>query len=251
MQGREKETVTDRTLDVLEALAHSSRLADIAAATELPKPTVHRILQRMVARDFVRTDGQGHYTGGPRVLSLAGRYMRRLDLPQHAYPVLSRLQHSTEWTVHLALLTGDEAVYAAKLEGTKPYHLASRVGMQLGLHCTSVGKAMLARMPDDRVHALLQRTGMPRRTPNTICDEDRLFAELEVVRARGYAEDREENETGVGAVGAAITDYTGEVAGGVSAAALVHMPSEGTAAWRGEQVAAAAEEISALLGAAP
>ncbi|MDA0565046.1 IclR family transcriptional regulator [Streptomonospora sp. S1-112] len=247
--GREKETVTDRTLDVLEALAHTSRLADIAAATDLPKPTVHRILQRMVARDFVRTDGQGHYTGGPRVLSLAGRYMRQLDLPQRSYPVLNRLQQSTEWTVHLAVLTGDEAVYAAKLEGSKPYHLASRVGMQLALHCTSVGKAMLARLPEDRVRALLARTGMPPRTPNTITDEERLRAELEAVRARGYAEDREENELGVHAVGAAITDYTGEVVAGVSAAALVHLPTEGTAAWRGEQVAAAAREISGLLGA--
>jgi DNA-binding IclR family transcriptional regulator len=157
---------------------------------------VHRILQTLVRRGFARADGQGGYLGGARILSLAGRFLQRLDVAEHVHPILRDLQGRTGWTVHLALLSGDEAVYVAKLEGVRPYHLASRVGMSLRLHCTSIGKAILAAMPDDEVRALVRRTGLPARTERTITDEGALLAELAAVRERGYAEDHEENETG-------------------------------------------------------
>jgi DNA-binding IclR family transcriptional regulator len=242
-----RRSAADKTLAVLEALADHSRVADLAKSTELPKPTVHRILQTLVRHGFARTDGQGDYIGGPRILSLAGRFLQRLDIAEQVRPILRDLQERTGWTVHLALLSGDEAVYVAKLEGARPYTLASRVGMSLRLHCTSIGKAILATLPDDEVLALLRRTGMPARTDNTLTDEAALLADLAAARARGYAEDHEENEAGVRAVGAAVFDHTGEVLGAVSAAALVY--HEETTAPRGEQVAAAAAEVSRSLGA--
>ncbi|NUT51353.1 MAG: IclR family transcriptional regulator [Saccharothrix sp.] len=223
MSGDAPLSAADKTLSVLEALADHSRIADIADASGLPKPTVHRILQTLVQRGFARADGRGGYLGGPRILTLAGRFLQRLDVAEQVRPVLRDLQEGTGWTVHLALLSGDEAVYVAKLEGVGPYHLASRVGMSLRLHCTSIGKAVLAAMPDDEVRALVRRTGLPARTERTITDVDALLAELAVVRERGYAEDHEENEAGVRAVGAAVVNHTGEVVGGVSAASLVDL----------------------------
>jgi DNA-binding IclR family transcriptional regulator len=240
-------TAADKTLEVLEALADHSRVADIAKSTALPKPTVHRILQTLVRHGFARTDGQGEYVGGPRILSLAGRFLQRLDIAEQVRPILRDLQERSGWTVHLALLSGDEAVYAAKLEGAKPYTLASRVGMSLRLHCTSIGKAILATMPDTEVRALLARTGMPARTEHTLTDEESLLADLAEVRRRGYAEDHEENEAGVRAVGAAVFDHTGEVFGAVSAAALIYQ--DDPLSERGDLVAAAAKKVSEALGA--
>ncbi len=240
-------SAADKTLEVLEALADHSRVADIAKSTALPKPTVHRILQTLVRHGFARTDGQGEYVGGPRILSLAGRFLQPLDIAEQVRPILRDLQERTGWTVHLALLSGDEAVYVAKLEGAKPYTLASRVGMSLRLHCTSIGKAILATMPDTEVRALLARTGMPARTEHTLTDEDSLLADLAEVRRRGYAEDHEENEAGVRAVGAAVFDHTGEVFGAVSTAALIYQDDPLTE--RGAQVAQAAKEVSKTLGA--
>jgi IclR family transcriptional regulator, acetate operon repressor len=239
-------SAADKTLVVLDALAEHSRVADIAKSTDLPKPTVHRILQTLVRHGFARTDGQGEYVGGPRILSLAGRFLQRLDIAEQVRPILRDLQERTGWTVHLALLSGDEAVYVAKLEGTQPYTLASRVGMSLRLHCTSIGKAILATFPDDEVRALLRRTGMPSRTEHTLTDEAALLADLAEVRRRGYAEDHEENETGVRAVGAAVYDHTGEILGAVSAAALTYQDEPGN---RGPEVATAATKISQALGA--
>lgn len=240
-------SAADKTLEVLEALADHSRVADIAKSTALPKPTVHRILQTLVRHGFARTDGQGEYVGGPRILSLAGRFLQRLDIAEQVRPILRDLQERTGWTVHLALLSGDEAVYVAKLEGAKPYTLASRVGMSLRLHCTSIGKAILATMPDAEVRALLARTGMQARTEHTLTDEDSLLADLAEVRSRGYAEDHEENEAGVRAVGAAVFDHTGEVFGAVSAAALIYQ--DDPLSERGTLVAKAAKEVSRALGA--
>lgn len=240
-------SAADKTLEVLEALADHARVADIAKSTALPKPTVHRILQTLVRHGFARTDGQGEYVGGPRILSLAGRFLQRLDIAEQVRPILRDLQERSGWTVHLALLSGDEAVYAAKLEGAKPYTLASRVGMSLRLHCTSIGKAILATMPDAEVRALLARTGMPARTEHTLTDEESLLADLAEVRRRGYAEDHEENEAGVRAVGAAVFDHTGEVFGAVSAAALVYQ--DDPLSERGDLVVTAAKKVSLALGA--
>src|SRR5688572_1652498 len=85
-------SAADKTLEVLEALADYSRVADIAKSTTLPKPTVHRILQTLVRHGFARTDGQGEYVGGPRILSLAGRFLQRLDIAEQVRPILRDLQ---------------------------------------------------------------------------------------------------------------------------------------------------------------
>jgi DNA-binding IclR family transcriptional regulator len=236
----------DKTFDVMEALAEHSRLADIAAATDLPKATVHRILQVMVERGLAVPAGDGGYVCGPRLLAFAGRVMHRLDLPARVRPYLDELQRRTGRTVHLALLSGDEAVYVAKVESTKPYRLASRVGMGLHLHCTSIGKAILAAMTDEQVAGIAARTGLPRRTEHTITDVGALLAEIATTRARGWAEDHEENEAGVWAAGAAVVDHTGNLVGGVSAATLIHdaLPNREI----GPSVVATAQQISKILG---
>ncbi|MDQ7908160.1 IclR family transcriptional regulator [Phytohabitans sp. ZYX-F-186] len=235
----------DKAFEVMEALVEQSRLADIAAATGLPKATVHRILRVMVDRGLARPTGDGGYVSGPRMLALAGRVMHRLDLPAQVRPHLEELHRRTGRTVHLALLSGDEAVYVAKVEGDKPYRLASRVGMSLHLHSTSIGKAILAALGDGEVAGVAERTGLPRRTPRTITDVDGLLAEVAATRVRGWAEDHEENEAGVCAAGAAVYDHTGHVVGGVSAATLV---LEAGPDQVGPEVVMTARQISKALG---
>ncbi|HWM39253.1 MAG TPA: IclR family transcriptional regulator, partial [Streptomyces sp.] len=174
-----------------------------------------------------------------------------VDLPSQAGPTLEELREATDWTVHFTLLTGDEAVYAAKLEAHKPYRLASRVGMSLALHSTSVGKSVLASLPEESVLALLKRTGMPPRTDHTHTDPAKLLMELTAVRERGYAEDHEENEAGVIAVGAPVFDHSGTAVGGMSAATLSNFSDADSMTRCGRAVAAAAKRFSLTLGAPP
>ena len=153
---------------------------------DLPKSTVHRILQTMVergVRDLRR--GAGRYAPGPRLLGLAGRSLSRDDTTAGAEPALRRLQERTGATVHLAVLAGDEAVYVRKIEGNKPYRMVSRVGMAVpvALHGRSARRSWPG-CPTDDVRAFAARAGLAAayaraRSPT----RTRLVTAVEVSRA--------------------------------------------------------------------
>jgi IclR family acetate operon transcriptional repressor len=240
----------DKALTVLEALAEHSRVTDIAVGTGLPKSTVHRILQSLVGWGFARTDGNGGYLPGPRILTLAGKVMSRFDPAQHADSALQGLRDRTGFTVHFAIRSGDEAVYVRKLEGLRPYQMGSRVGMSLRLHSTSIGKAILAQLSDREVAAITSRTGLDPRTQHTITDVDALVAHLTEVRRRGHAIDDEENERGIRCVGAPVFDHTGAVMGGISVSGLAFEVDADDTTLIAE-VVAAARDVSLAMGAPP
>jgi IclR family transcriptional regulator, acetate operon repressor len=239
----------EKTLAVLDALGDHERIADIAQATGLHKSTVHRILQDFARLGFARATDHGTYQGGARILGLAGRVLARTDAAERARPELNALQQACGGTVHLAMLDGDEAVYVAKVEGSKPYRMASRVGMALPLHCTAIGKAALAALPEPEVQALLARVPMPARTPRTLTEPAALLAHLQEVRLRGWSVDDEENEAGVRCVGAAVLDHTRRVVGAVSVSQLTSDPASRTPDEVGPHVASTALAISRALGA--
>ena len=174
--------------------------------------------------------------------------LARSDAAERARPELVALQEESGATVHLALLDGAEAVYVAKVESAKPYRMASRVGMAMPLHCTAIGKAVLAGMPDAEAAALLGRSRLPARTPNTITDPDRLRTHLREVRERGWSVDDEENEAGVRCVGAAVFDHTDRAIGAVSVSQLITDPGS-DAARRWVRGRAGRRGVSRLLGA--
>jgi IclR family transcriptional regulator, acetate operon repressor len=217
----------EKTLAVLDALAvrgdGADRLADIAARAGVARSTAHRILQRLVERDYARAEGDGRYVPGARVLALAGEALRELDRGRIT-PILEALRDDVGHTVHLALLTGAEATYVEKLEARDSgYQMASRVGMRLALHTTAIGKSILAAMPDD----------------------GRLAArERRQIRERGYALDDEENERNVRCVGAAVLDERGRPIGAVSVSALTLDLALGDVPAIGARVAVAARELS-------
>jgi IclR family transcriptional regulator, acetate operon repressor len=242
---------TEKVLAVLQALADNERIADIAGVTGLPKSTVHRILQSLVEHRFALNAGDGRYIGGPRILTLAGRLLGRFDPAQHADGTLRRLREDTGYTVHFGLLAGDDVVYAAKVEGKKPYRMPSRIGMSVRLHTTAIGKAILATMTDEAVSAIMDRTGMEARTPGTITSVPALLEHLASIRARGYSLDEEENEPGIRCVGAAVHDHTGRATGAVSISTLALEPWDRPLADLAARVRVSAKEISESLGHLP
>jgi IclR family acetate operon transcriptional repressor len=242
---------TEKVLAVLQSLADNERIADISGATGLPKSTVHRILQSLVEHRFALNAGDGHYIGGPRILTLAGRLMGRFDPAQHADGTLRRLREDTGYTVHFGLLAGDDVVYAAKVEGKKPYRMPSRVGMSVRLHTTAIGKAILATMTDQAVSTIMDRTGMEARTPGTITSVPALVEHLTSIRARGYSLDEEENEPGIRCIGAAVYDHTGRATGAVSISTLALEPWDRPLPDLASRVRVSAKEISESLGHLP
>jgi IclR family acetate operon transcriptional repressor len=240
----------DKALTVLEALAEHSRVTDIASATGLPKSTVHRILQSLVEWGFARADGASGYLPGPRILTLAGKVMGRFDPAQQADGVLHGLRDRTGFAVHFAVRNGDEAVYVRKIDGRRPYQMASRVGMSLELHSSSIGKAILAQLTDEEIAGITGRTGMRAHTQRTITGRQAMLRHLGDVRRRGYAIDDEENEAGIRCVGAPVFDHTGTVLGGVSISGLAFEVDPDNGVLAGE-VTSAARDVSLALGAPP
>ena len=175
--------------------------------------------------------------------------LARSGAADRARPELAALQEECGGTWHLALLDGAEAVYVAKVEGSKPYRMASRVGMAVPLHTTAIGKAVLAALPEAEIESLLGRMPLPARTPSTITDPDRLRTHLLAVRERGWSVDDEENEANVRCVGAAVVDHTRRVIGAVSVSQLITDPRVPRPEDIGPRVGRPRKKISRLLGA--
>jgi IclR family acetate operon transcriptional repressor len=123
------------------------------------------------------------------------------------------------------------------------------VGSGEAAHATSLGKSMLAWLPEHELRRILETTGMARFTPSTIADLDALIEELRLVRRNGHAMDREEYRPGVTCVGAAIRDHLGAVVGAISASApTVRTSQDGHLARMRESVMAAVHTLSAEFG---
>ena len=143
--------------------------------------------------------------------------------------------------------------YAVVIARVDAPHSTVRFTANLGkrehLHCSAVGKAMLAALPETTVHEILAVAGLPEKTTYTITEAEALHADLESVTHRGYAIDDEEDAEGVFCVGSAVLDHTARCVAAVSATGLkLDLPP-----WRverlGQTVRAHAARISALLGA--
>ncbi|MCW2952314.1 MAG: IclR family transcriptional regulator [Conexibacter sp.] len=250
VNGEPARSAADKLLSVIEALVEHERLNDIAATAALPKSTVHRILSELVERDFARTDGGGAYLPGPRMLALGANVLGSYDHARGAQSVLRELQQRTGHTIHYAIRSGDEAVYVDKVEaGRRPYQMASRIGGRLVLHCTSIGKAILAHLPPDDVRAIVEASGMERHTPRTIVTLSALLEDLERIRARGFSLDDEENEEDVRCVGAPVFGHLDRVIGGISVSALAFEFDREAAERIGPLVVEAAARVSEGLGA--
>lgn len=213
-----------KALRILEEAVRAGgprQLADIAADAGVLKPSTHRILATLVELGYVTSLGGGSYTAGPRMRALAAEVDGGATGDVAAE--LTALRRSVGQTVHLALRSGDQAVYTHKVEADQPYTMASRVGMRLALHCTAIGKAILAHLPDDEVSRIIGATGLAPRTPNTHTDPASLRADLAEVRRLGYALDDEENESTVRCLGAPVLDVEGNPLGAVSISTVVFL----------------------------
>ncbi len=207
-----------KAMRILEALAVEDgphRLMDVAGRAGVPRSTAYRVLAMLGAEGFAENCGDGRYGIGSRLGGLGAKIVRVVSTG--AGPALQELKDRAGGnTVHLAVRVADHAVYLHKVDSDKPYEMRSRVGGQLQLHATAIGKAILAHVPPEEVEAVVATAGMPPRTPATITDLAALHAELAIVRERGFSIDDEENEATVRCIGAAVLDRTGRPRGGIS-----------------------------------
>ncbi|WP_442937781.1 IclR family transcriptional regulator [Nonomuraea sp. SBT364] len=197
----------ERALDVLEALAEhggEAGLSEIAARTGLPYGTIHRLLQTLLARGYVRQESDRRYALGGGLVRLGG--VAESMVAVWAQPYLTRLVELSGETANLAVLEGDFIVYVAQVPSPRRLRMFAEVGRRVLPHSTAVGKVLLAWRAGGDAVTVFERTGMPRRTPNTITDIQSMLAELGLVRSRGYAMDLGEEELGVHCLAVPVLD---------------------------------------------
>jgi len=246
--GVDRLSAIGKLVAVVEVLATENKVSRIARATGLATSTVHRILQSLVQVGWAQEDEEHGYLLGARLLAITARADDALFLAQKAAPFLRELRDATGDAVHLATRRGDEMLYVAKLDGRKAYQMRSHVGLTVPLHCTAVGKAMLAATPADDVRATIARTGLPARTERTLVDPEALLANLGAVRSKGYALDDQENEANIRCIGAVILGPRGLPVASVSVSSLIYDLNGAKVGHCAQLVVSAARQISQVLG---
>jgi IclR family acetate operon transcriptional repressor len=178
--------------------------------------TVHRFLANLVTAGFLNRDGEGTHHLGIACFSIGQAAVGQLDIRRLSLPYLRELNQQTRETIHLTVRHGLSAVYVEKLDSPEPLRIHSRIGASVPLHCTAVGKVMLAFMPQEEQDRLLPQLDVKRLTPNSVGNLQELRTELYRVRKNGYACDLEEHELHIRCVAAPIWDHTGSVQSSLS-----------------------------------
>lgn len=181
------------TLDIIEYLREEggAGITEIAEAFGRSKGTIHGHISTLVDYEHVvKQDDKYHL--GLYYLDLGEAVKNRLNVYDVVKNELADLADASGEVAQFAIEEHGRAVYVLKTGGENAVQTASSPGKREFMHCTSLGKAMLAHMHEDRVDEIIDRHGLPRSTTNTITTRGELFEELETIRERGYARDHEE-----------------------------------------------------------
>lgn len=200
-------------LKILNLLEHSRQgmgTTEVANQLDIDKSSASRLLHTLANYGFVEQDeATARYLLGPQLVTLGQRLLNRITLRDHARPYLYELVDKTGECAHLAIQAQRQALYIDQVESTAALRVESEIGTLAPLHCTALGKTLLAfgevRMPDE----------LQPYTRRTVADRSSLAAQLEQTRKRGYAIDDEEYNYGVRCVAAAVYDHQGKLVGAI------------------------------------
>jgi len=241
-----------RALELVEVLAVEKQdlsLTEIAQRLKWPKSTVHGILTTL--RDYRYVDQSstnGRYRLGIRLFELGHKVAKNWDVRVIALPVMQKLNRQFGEMVQLATEDTGDVFYIEKVDSTQIIKIVSEIGARLPIHCSALGKVILAYMPPADVRTIINRKGMARMTKNTITDFGKLEAELLKIRNQGYGVDDQEIMEGLRCIGAPIFDMSGTVRYAVSVSVLAERLVDDYFEKIKYSLIQAAEEISYNMG---
>jgi DNA-binding IclR family transcriptional regulator len=226
------------------------KLVELSDQLGLSQSTTYRYLAALESGGLVVRDPElGGYRLGLKVIELAGIAINQIDARKHALDDMDRLSADTGLLVNLAVLFEGDVLHIAHVAPPGVPRSFTALGRRAVAHCTSLGKALLAGLPNEQVHPIIERYGWRPYTERSIRDFKRLDAELERVRRVGYALDLGERRPGVICAGSVIRDFTGHAAAAVSVSiADNHYDPSVVEADIAPKVVAAAERISFRMG---
>jgi len=237
-----------RVIDHIVKAPSGVTATEIAAACNMSLPNAYKYLKVLEEHGFVVRKPDKTYIPSFKFVEYSSTILRRFDVRDLSSQDLVELMVQTGQTVHLILKDGFEGVYINKVEGVHSLPMVSKIGMKVSLYSTSAGKAILAYLPKEELEEYLSAVPLKKKTENTITVPEKLIAELERIRAVGYAVDNEENEPGIRCIGAAVLNHEGYPVAAVSISGAARKLDDLWIRENAQYVALCAQRISAKLG---
>ena len=215
----------DRALRILEIISDAEdglTLAQIAQMIELPKSTVHGLVSTLRDHRYIKqSDEDGRYLMGMKLFEMGTKAARSWDIRDAAKPAMRWLSKEFGETVHLGCEDNGEVLYLDKIAADSLITIVSDIGARLPMHCSGIGKALLAHKSDSEINRYISNKGLIPLTGRTITNKDAFLAELEKVKEQGFAIDDGEIMEGLRCVGAPIFDTDGLVRYAISVSGQV------------------------------
>jgi len=213
----------DRGLRVLEVFGGSRQpmtLSDLAKAAGLARATARRILFTLEHAGFVATDGK-LFRLTPRVLVLASSYLASNHVVSVLQPALDKLSAEAQEISSMAILDGNDAVFIARASPTRIFSSGLDIGYRLPAFCTSVGRVLLSRLPDDELAGALDKMDLVQMTSFTVTDKKKLQKAIVADRAQGYSLVDREAEPGFRSISVPVRRYDGAIVAAINMGAHV------------------------------
>lgn len=222
-ESRNRVKAIQTTNAILEALdeLNGARVTPLADHLDRPPSVVYNHLNTLRDLEFVVKDGD-EYRISLRFLEFGERARQRTELYEVAHPEVEKLADESGELITLMVEEHGRGIYLYVRQGTKEIAYPATSGTRTHLHCSAVGKSILAHLPEETVDDIAERHGLPGQSPNTITDLEDLKAELAEIREHGLAFDREEFRVGMQSVGAPILLQDGTAVGSLSIAGPTH-----------------------------
>jgi IclR family KDG regulon transcriptional repressor len=212
----------ERAADILELfLGSESELSvkEISDRLSISKSTVHGLIKTLEHRGYLQQNQDNlKYKLGLKLFELGHHIGNQLDMAKIAHPIIKDLVDELKETVHLVVRQQDELIYVEKVEGPHTLRIYSHVGKRAPIHCTGVGKAILAYQDVKEVNRILETIPLETFTEYTVTDQDEIKRQLQTIKETGYSIDDEEIEIGLKCVAAPIFDYQGNAIASLSCA---------------------------------
>lgn len=215
-----------RTFKILEIIQEldGAGVSEIANRVDIGKSAVHNHLMTLVNDNYVEKDGDEYHVG-LSFLGLGAYARNKTPIYLTAQPQIDKLADETNELVNLLVEKNGLGIYLYQAGGNNAVKLDTHEGKRVRLHCTALGKAILAFKPREEVDGIIQEHGLPKITSNTITDRDEFYAELEEIRNQQYAIDNQERLNGLRCIAAPITNDDDISIASVSIACPVHRVS--------------------------
>ncbi|MBS7544138.1 IclR family transcriptional regulator domain-containing protein [Ancylobacter oerskovii] len=199
-----------QVIEAFDAASPQMTITRLSEATGLDRATTRRCLLTLVELGYARHDGK-HFELTPKILRLGHAYLAATPLPRLIQPHLDALSEEVRQSASASVLEGTEILYIARAAQKRVMSINLTPGSRLPAWCASMGRVLLASLPEAEAHALLQRSQLQPFTPFTLTTEEAVMAECRRVREQGYAVVDQELELGLCSIAVPLADISGRV----------------------------------------